>query len=166
VSDAILSPSPVRRPLILAAENDPSHRFVTRRLFAAVGVEADLHFVSNGRELLDYLERCKAEPSDAHPWPHFVLLDLHMPEMGGIEALKAMRADGSLRVLPVIVFSSSDQPRHVDQAYASGANAYLVKAGNFRELVRHLRGMSTFWLEAARLPRVPGPSRRAPDKTS
>jgi DNA-binding NarL/FixJ family response regulator len=77
-----------------------------------------------------------------------------------------MRADRSLRVLPVIVFSSSDQPRHVDQAYASGANAYLVKAGDFRELVRHLRGMSAFWLQAARLPRSPGPSQGGPDITS
>jgi two-component system response regulator len=84
-----------------------------------------------------------------------VLLDLHMPEMGGIETLNAMRADRALRALPVIVFSSSERPHHVDQAYASGANAYLVKAGDFGELVRHLRGMTAFWLQAARLPGVP-----------
>ena len=79
-----------------------------------------------------------------------------MPKMGGIDTLKAIRADRSLRALPAIIFSSSDQPHHIDQAYASGANAYLVKVGDFKELVRHLRGLVAFWLQSARLPGASG----------
>ena len=60
-----------------------------------------------------------------------------------------------LRSVPAIVFSSSDQQHHVEQAYASGANAYLVKVGDFKELVQHLRGLVSFWLKVAKLPRPP-----------
>ena len=160
------------RPLILVAEDDPSHRFVLGRVFAAIGADARLQFVANGRELLDYLDGCRPAQGTAqgstqgtaqqiavaspNQWPHFVLLDLHMPKMGGIDTLKAIRADRSLRALPAIIFSSSDQPHHIDQAYASGANAYLVKVGDFKELVRHLRGLVAFWLQSARLPGASG----------
>ena len=143
-------------PTILVAENDEQHRFVLRRVFRAIAMGVELRFVNDGQALLDYLEQA-ADP-DAPletPWPQLVLIDLHMPRLDGIGALQAMRMRDRLRAVPTIVFSSSDQPHHVDQAYASGANAYLVKVGDFNQLVTHLRGMIGFWLEAARLPRRP-----------
>ena len=142
------------RPTILVAEDDELHRFVLRRVFRTAGLEADLRFVGDGQELLDYLERREPHADEqAAPWPDLVLVDLHMPRLGGIEALRAMRASPALHGVPTIVFSSSDQPHHIDAAYASGANAYLVKVGDFDELVGHLRGLVTFWLKSARLPR-------------
>lgn len=142
--------------LILVAENEENHRFILRRVFRTVGLDVQLRFVNDGQEMLDYLERTGAYTADgAAPWPDLVLVDLHMPRLDGLGALKAMRRSERLRMLPVIIFSSSDQPHHVDQAYASGANAYLVKVGDFDQLVSHLRGMVEFWLQAARLPRPP-----------
>lgn len=147
-----------RLPVILVAEDDEHHRFVLKRVFKAIDIEARLHFVNDGQDLLDYLEHAgrHAEPGVA-PWPDLVLVDLHMPRLDGITALQTMRARRHMRTVPTIVFSSSDRPHHIDSAYASGANAYLVKVGDFKELVGHLRGMATFWLRAARLPRKPGP---------
>ena len=145
-----------RHPIILVAENEPHHRFVLRRVFRTVELDVDLRFVNDGIELLAYLEQAGefAKPAAA-PWPDLVLMDLHMPRLDGIGALQAMRARRRLRTIPTIMFSSSNQPHHIDDAYASGANAYLVKVGDFRELVAHLRGMIAFWLKAARLPRPP-----------
>ena len=141
-------------PTILVAEDDEAHRFVLRRVFRTAGFEADLRFVGDGQELLDYLHRrVPHDDEQASPWPDLVLVDLHMPRLGGIEALQAIRGSPALRTVPAIVFSSSDQPHHIDRAYASGANAYLVKVGDFDELVSHLRGLVSFWLKAARLPR-------------
>ncbi len=141
-------------PTILVAEDDEAHRFVLRRVFRTAGFEADLRFVGDGQELLDYLHRRGLHDDEqASPWPDLVLVDLHMPRLGGLEALQAIRGSPALRTVPAIVFSSSDQPHHIDNAYASGANAYLVKVGDFDELVSHLRGLVSFWLKAARLPR-------------
>ncbi len=143
-----------RPPVILVAEDDELHRFVLRRVFRTAGLDAELRFVGDGQELLDYLERRDPHADEqASPWPDLVLVDLHMPRLGGIEALQAIRASPALHTVPAIVFSSSDQPHHIDRAYASGANAYLVKVGDFDELVSHLRGLVGFWLKAARLPR-------------
>ncbi len=142
-------------PTILVAENDEQHRFVLRRVFRAIALGVDLRFVHDGQALLDYLEVAGGPADPERPWPQLVLIDLHMPRLGGIGALQAMRMRDRLRTVPTIVFSSSDQPHHVDQAYASGANAYLVKVGDFNQLVTHLRGMVGFWLKAARLPRPP-----------
>ncbi len=162
VGGAADGPSRGRHPVILVAENEPHHRFVLRRVFRTVALDVELRFVSDGIELLDYLERAGefARPAAA-PWPDLVLMDLHMPRLDGIGALQTMRARRRLRTIPTIMFSSSNQPHHIDDAYASGANAYLVKVGDFQELVVHLRGMIAFWLKAARLPRPP---RRQPDE--
>lgn len=142
--------------LILVAENEENHRFILRRVFRTVGLDVRLQFVNDGQEMLDYLERTGAYAADGMaPWPDLVLVDLHMPRLGGMAALKAMRQNERLRMLPVVIFSSSDQPHHVDEAYASGANAYLVKVGDFDQLVAHLRGMVEFWLQTVRLPRPP-----------
>ena len=146
---------PAPGPTILVAEDDEQHRFVLRRVFRAVELAVDLRFVNDGQELLDYLERAGGAMLPDMPWPDLVLIDLHMPRLDGISTLQAMRTRASLRTVPSIVFSSSDQPHHIDRAYASGANAYLVKVGDFKELVGQLRGMIAFWLKAAKLPRRP-----------
>ena len=152
-----MSPVPeagARLPTLLVAEDDELHRFVLRRVFRTAGLHAELRFVGDGQELLDYLHRREPHADEqASPWPDLVLVDLHMPRLGGIEALRAIRGSPALHAVPTIVFSSSDQPHHIDTAYASGANAYLVKVGDFDELVGHLRGLVSFWLKAARLPR-------------
>ncbi|MGI4796363.1 MAG: response regulator [Janthinobacterium lividum] len=141
-------------PTVLVAENEEPHRFVLKRVFRRLGIEVRLQFVEDGQQLLDYLTRSGIyADTEKSPWPDLVLIDLHMPRLGGIEALEVMHASAALCIVPTIVFSSSNSPHHIDQAYASGANAYLVKAGDFNELATHLRAMMTFWLQVARLPR-------------
>lgn len=143
-------------PVILVAEDDQQHRFVLKRVFKAIDIEARLQFVNDGQDLIDYLEQAgRHATADAAPWPDLVLIDLHMPRLDGLGALQIMRARRHMRTVPTIVFSTSDKPHHIDSAYALGANAYLVKVADFKELVSHLRGMVAFWLRAARLPRKP-----------
>lgn len=157
-------PPPAGAPIILVAENDAQHRFVLRRVFRTVDLDAELRFVTNGQELLDYLEgKGEFALAGAAPWPDLVLLDLHMPQLDGLGALRTMRAHPRMRSIPTIMFSSSDQAHHIDHAYASGANAYLVKVGDFRELVAELQHMIAFWFKAARLPRRPQPMNDPPD---
>ncbi|MGI4796697.1 MAG: response regulator [Janthinobacterium lividum] len=151
-----------RIPNLLIAENEEPHRFVLKRVFRRIGINVQLQFVDNGQQLLDYLTHSRiCVDAKTSPWPDLILLDLHMPRLGGIEVLNAMRASETFRSIPTIVFSSSDSPHHVSEAYASGANAYLVKVGDFDELVTHLQGMIVFWLQVSRLPSPPASADRA-----
>ncbi|MGI4801326.1 MAG: response regulator [Janthinobacterium lividum] len=145
-----------RIPTLLVAEDEEPHRFVLKRIFRNLGIKVQVQFVQDGQQLLDYLTRSGiyANP-DMSPWPDLIMLDLHMPRLGGMGALKTMRASKALRSVPTIIFSTSDSPHHINEAYASGANAYLVKVGDFKELVTHLRGMIAFWLQVSRLPPPP-----------
>ena len=140
-----------RRFLILAAEDNAVHQQVLRRVLEVVGGKngIDLRFVGNGQELMSTL-------ADGAALPDLVLLDLHMPFMGGSETVAAIRADPRLCLLPVVMLSSSGERHHVEAAYRNGANAYLVKQGEYPVLLEQMRQFVTFWLDIARLPGPPG----------
>jgi CheY-like chemotaxis protein len=72
--------------------------------------------------------------------------------MKGMDALKALRADALLRALPVIVLSTSSNPKQIAQAYASGGNAYMTKPAQFNDLLDAMQKFGDFWLTVSRLP--------------
>ncbi len=138
-----------RRRTIIAAEDNAVHRLVLKRVMGVVaGADGiDLRFVGNGRELIETLE--------AGARPDLVLVDLHMPVLGGCETVAAIRADPRLCTMPVVMLSSSEQRHHVEAAYRNGVNAYLVKRGEYRMLVDQMRRFVQFWLGPVRLPGRP-----------
>ena len=155
--------APSERRLLLAAEDSEAHRLVLSRIMSEVGradaIGIDLRVVRNGVQLLDYLDRPAdgtdaAGADEARPWPDLILLDLHMPAMGGMETLGRLRDDPRLRAIPVVIMSSSDTPAHIDAAYALGDNAFLVKLGDRAALLEQMQSFSSFWLRAAKLPSV------------
>ena len=97
---------------------------------------------------MDYLTGVK-EFSDRtkHPWPQVILLDLKMPRVNGFEFLQWLRADspGDLRLLPVIVMSSSNQKNDVNRAYALGANSYFVKPISWRDFETRMKALNAYW---------------------
>jgi CheY-like chemotaxis protein len=135
-----------RRHIILAAEDDQMHQMVLRRVMRAVAGEGgiDLRFAGNGRELISMLH--------AGARPDLVLLDLHMPLLDGVDTVAAIRRDPLLCTTPVVMLSSSGERHHVEAAYRSGANAYLLKRGEYPVLLAQMRHAVTFWLETALLP--------------
>jgi CheY-like chemotaxis protein len=138
------------RRRILVAEDNQAHQLVLRRVMRDVrpGAPPDLSFVDNGQELIDHLAAAEA----AAPSPDVILLDLHMPGLSGMETLRILRDDERWRAIPVVILSSSDQAKHIDEAYLGGANAYLVKLGDRAELTEQMRRFAEFWLDTALLP--------------
>ena len=110
--------------------------------------------VRDGESALDYLYRRGAYKSAFRP--ALVLLDLHMPGMNGREVLAQLKADPGLRSIPVIIFSSSEDPLDVEGAYADGANSYLFKPEPGEQLEAAAKALHAFWLTAARLPEETG----------
>ncbi len=137
---------PARRRIVLAAEDNETHQLVLKRVLNTVAGEGgiELRFAGNGRELIDMLQ--------AGERPDLVLLDLHMPMLDGVDTVAAIRRDPLLCTTPVVMLSSSSERRHVEAAYRNGANAYLLKSGQYPVLLEQMRHAVAFWLETALLP--------------
>ena len=110
-----------------------------------------LHSVADGEAALAFLRRT-GEYAD-RPRPDLVLLDINLPRLSGLEVLAALKADQSLRQVPVVMMTSSAAERDVAVAYAAGANSYIVKPADVARLVDIAETIDAFWFRTARLPR-------------
>ena len=138
---------------VLVAEDSELDRMLLREAFEELSFDVDLNFVGDGEELFDYLRRRNAYAGEnAVPMPALILMDLNMPRMKGLDAVKELRADSIFRAMPVIVLSTSSSPKQIAQAFASGVNAYMTKPAQFCTLLTMLQTFGEFWLRASNLP--------------
>jgi CheY-like chemotaxis protein len=123
------------------AEDDEGHATLVRRNLRRAGLASDPIHVRDGQELLDYMYR---RPPWTERRPHgalVMILDLNMPRLGGIEVLRRLKTDLALARIPVFVLTTTDSPAEIDQCYALGAAACIVKPvdyGAFAEMVRRI----------------------------
>lgn len=116
-----------------------------RRALARTRSRGVLHIVGDGEEAVSYLSgKGKYADRDAHPLPCLIITDLHMPKRDGIELLDWLRGQEGLREIPVVLLSTSDDPKHLRQAEAYGAKAYWVKPSDLRELEKVARRVAVF----------------------
>lgn len=101
--------------------------------------------VRDGEEALDYLYRRGVYRLRREGHPVVVLLDLKLPKIDGIEVLTQLKADPDLRVVPVVVLTSSREERDLTRCYELGTNGYVVKPIDFHEFVEVIRGLGLFW---------------------
>jgi CheY-like chemotaxis protein len=101
--------------------------------------------VDDGAEALDYLNREGKFEMRAGGNPIFVLLDNKMPKVDGIEVLRFIKSDEALRMIPVVVFSSSREKSDLQEFYEYGVNAYVVKPVDVSEFMNVVRQIMTFW---------------------
>lgn len=143
----------VRRGVILVAEDDEDDRLLIGAALARTACPPDVRYVTDGRELLDYLcRRGTWSDPQGSPVPDLVLLDLNMPRMSGRDALCVLKQDPAFRCLPIVVFTTSDDARDVKASYEAGANAFVTKPSTLAELSRALAAIADFWLAVARSP--------------
>ena len=144
----------IASPTILVAEDHDYDKLILKEVFSRVGIDADLRFVSNGEQTLDYIYRRNlySDPASS-PAPSLILLDLNMPRLDGRKVIRILRGDESVRHLPVIALSTSESPKHIAEAYSIGFNAYLVKPASIPAYVAAIRSLWQFWIETASLPR-------------
>lgn len=134
-----------RLPRILVAEDNPNDIELTIAAFEECGLFDQLDIVHNGIEALDYL-LCRGTYSHRESIsPAFVLLDIQMPGLDGIEVLKNIRRSADLKNLPVVMLTSSNMESDVLTCYLEGANGYVVKPINFDEFVNKIKGIGVYW---------------------
>jgi CheY-like chemotaxis protein len=137
---------------ILVAEDDPTDAYFFQRAFKRAGIPVTLHFVRDGQEVIDYLEgKGQFAGRTAHPLPQLALLDLNMPRLDGFDVLEWVRKQPVFNGLQLVIFSSSDEPKHINWAYGLGANWYLVKPHSMDELTALVGRFKKHWLEGTDL---------------
>jgi CheY-like chemotaxis protein len=133
---------------ILLAEDDPCEAKLTLRALEEHTVSNQVFVVQNGEEVLDYLYcRGRFAARDGGN-PITVLLDLKMPKIDGLEALKIIKADENLKTIPIVMLTSSRETADVSECYEHGANAYVVKPMDFSEFAKVIDQIGIFWTAA------------------
>jgi CheY-like chemotaxis protein len=132
------------RPILLAEDN-PNDVELTLSALHSLNLANNVVVVHDGGEALDFLRRRNRFATRANNAPAVVLLDLKMPKVDGLEALRLIRADPELRLTPVVILTSSREEADLVKGYELGANAYVVKPVDFEQFISAISKLGVFW---------------------
>jgi DNA-binding response OmpR family regulator len=130
---------------ILLVEDDPKDVEFTLTALEEYQLVNEVVVAHDGEEALDYLYRRGNYETVPNGNPAVLLLDLKLPKVDGLEVLQQIRADDKLKMIPVVVLTSSHEERDVVASYKLGVNAYVVKPVNFHEFVNAVKELGGFW---------------------
>ena len=135
---------------VLLVEDDPGDVLMTREAFAEHKLRNTLHVVEDGVEAVAFLRR-EGRYADA-PRPGLILLDLNLPRKDGREVLAEIKADESLRAIPVVVLTTSEAEEDVLRSYDLHANAYVTKPVDFERFIKVVQQIDDFFVTVVKLP--------------
>ena len=124
---------------ILLVDNDLAAALLVELAFKDLKVTNPLVHLSNGEEGLEYLR------GNGNERPCLIFSDWHMPKIDGIEFLKAVKIDEVLKEIPIIMLTSSDETRHIDESFKIGAAGYMIKPVGFKKLVGMIKTVYSYW---------------------
>jgi CheY-like chemotaxis protein len=130
---------------ILLAEDSPRDTELTINALAYHNLANEVVAVRDGAEALDYLYRRGQFADRSSGQPVVILLDLKMPKVDGIEVLRQIKSDPQLKMIPVVILTSSREEKDVVESYHLGVNAYIVKPVQFEKFVDAVKLVSVFW---------------------
>jgi len=130
---------------ILMVEDDPKDVELTLTALEDYKLANEVVVTRDGEEALDYLY-CRGNFTTRPPGnPAVLLLDLKLPKVDGLEVLQQIRSDEKLRMIPVVVLTSSHEERDMVASYTLGVNAYVVKPVDFHEFINAVKELGIFW---------------------
>jgi CheY-like chemotaxis protein len=135
---------------VLLIEDDDGDVLMTREAFEHHKIRNHLHVVQDGEEALQFLHR-EGPYADA-PRPGLILLDLNLPRRDGREVLAELKADPELRVIPVVVLTTSEAEEDILRSYTLHANAYVSKPVDFDRFIDVIRQIDDFFVTVVKLP--------------
>ncbi|HSU56706.1 MAG TPA: response regulator [Candidatus Dormibacteraeota bacterium] len=138
---------------VLQVEDTEEDVVLLRYAFQQAGIQSVLRAVPHGEAAMDYiLGKGDFYDREAFPLPALILLDLKLPGMSGLELLGWVRSSSPIRMVPVIVLSSSSHRTDVESAYERCANAFVTKPSGIDELTELVEGLKIFWLKHTQFP--------------
>ena len=135
---------------VLLVEDDPGDILMTREAFQHHKIQNKLHVVTDGEQALQFL-RQTGEYAKA-PRPGLVLLDLNLPRRSGHEVLAELKEDPQLRVIPVVILTTSQAEEDILRSYSLHANAYVSKPVDFERFMDVIRQIDSFFVTVVKLP--------------
>lgn len=136
---------------ILLVEDNPTDVLLTRRAFSDMDMDVDMIVASDGEIAMKILK--KEEEYAETVLPQLVLLDINLPRKNGKEVLREIKSCEGLKHMPVMMLTTSDADRDVQEAYQAHCNSYTVKPANAKQFREFVRVIEAFWFEISKLPR-------------
>ena len=130
---------------ILIVEDDPNDVELTLTALEEYNLANEVVITRDGQEALDYLYSRGQYAGRSSDNPAVILLDLKLPKVTGVEVLQQIRSDDRLRMIPVVVLTSSHEEKDMLASYELGVNAYVVKPVDFHEFVNAVKELGVFW---------------------
>ena len=133
-----------QKVIILIAEDDDGHAELIIENLQDAGINNPIIRFVNGQEIWNFLSRSGPEPHRESKQAYLLLLDIRMPKMDGIEVLRRVKADPSLRSMPVIMLTTTNDPREVKECYELGCSSYVTKPVNYQQFSEALKRLGLF----------------------
>lgn len=130
---------------ILMVEDDPKDVELSMTALEEYNLANEVIVTRDGEEALDYLHSRGKFTTRSGENPAVILLDLKLPKVDGLEVLRQIKSDANLKVIPVVVLTSSHEEKDMVASYRLGVNAYVVKPVDFHEFVNAIKELGVFW---------------------
>ena len=131
---------------IILAEDDEGHATLIKRNLKRSGLLNDIIHLKDGQEVLDYLFDKKQEKDRIKDIASLLLLDIKMPRVDGIEVLRRVKEDEKLKKMPVIMITTTDDPREIEKCHELGCSNYITKPIDYDKFVAAIRQLGLFLL--------------------
>jgi CheY-like chemotaxis protein len=135
---------------ILLVEDSPADVALTEEALMDSKLKNNLHIVNDGEAAISFLRRTGTYASV--PRPDLILLDLNLPKKNGREVLAEVKADPSLRTIPIVIMTVSQDERDIIESYQLNANCYIRKPVKFEEFIQIVKSIEHFWFSIVTLP--------------
>ncbi|HKI80483.1 MAG TPA: response regulator [Pseudodesulfovibrio sp.] len=136
--------------VILLVEDNEDHAEMIRAFLGEHEVDKQVHWVKDGQEAIDFVHR-QGRHAEA-PRPALIILDLNLPKASGFEVLKNIKEDPALKVIPVVMLTTSDRQEEMLKCYRLGVNSFITKPVRFDDYLEKLQSLNRYWFATNRGP--------------
>ncbi len=136
--------------IVSIEDNEPDFVLLDKALKAVQGITIDLINIKNGKNAIDFLY--KKGDYESAPTPNVIILDINLPKINGHEILRSIKKDPCLKTIPVIILSTSDSEKDIEESYSLYANSYITKTFNVQDLFKKIAVMANYWFKTTELP--------------